>query len=207
MSKSAIRLKVHPQTPQKRHIAKATQVLKEGGIAIIPTDAVYVLAGDMMQKTVHEKLLKIKNLEKGKATFSIICSGFSQASHYIAPLNKETFRLLKKYLPGPFTFILPASRHVPRIFLNRRHTIGIRIPDHPVPTSLAEALGNPLISTSLYDEEGEYMTDPDKIFEHWKHTVDVILDAGPLGYEPTTVIDLSGQNITIVRQGKGIFNY
>lgn len=200
-----LRLRVHPETPQERHIQRAVSILKEGGIAIVPTDAVYVLAGDLTQRTVLERLVLLKGLEPGKAIFSILCASFSQMAEYVAPLDKERFRLLKRYLPGPYTFIMEASRQVPRLFLNRRHTIGIRIPDHPVPRRLAEALGNPLVSTSLYDEDGEYLRDPEEIERHWKRKVEVFLDSGPGSDRPTTVIDLTGETPTLLRQGRGKF--
>ncbi len=200
------RIVVYPESPQKRKIKQTVDILKEGGVAIFPTDSVYAMGVAFSRKDAIERLCELKRIEPAKATFSIICSNFSQVSEYVSPMDKSTFRLLKRHLPGPFTFILPASAKIPRTFLNRRHTIGIRIPDDPVPIAIVEELGEPLITTSLYDEEDEikgYMTDPVEIFERYGKIVEIVVDAGPRGTTPTTVVDLTGEEPVVVRQGAG----
>ncbi len=196
---------LHPETPQRHKVRQIAEVLRNGGVIIFPTDSVSAMGVAFSQRQATERLCELKGIEPAKATFSIICSDFSQVSEYVAPMDKATFRLLKRNLPGPFTFILPASSKVPRAFLNRRHTIGIRIPDDPIPRAIVEELGEPLISTSLYDEDPTlgYMTDPMAIFEKYGKIVDIVVDGGPRGNVATTVVDLTGDEPQIVREGAG----
>lgn len=198
-------LKIFPQNPDPRKMEAVQQCLREGGVIIYPTDTVYSLGCDMMNHKAVERVAAIKGVKADKANFSIICSDLSHISDFTKPFSTEIYKLMKKCLPGPFTFILNASNKVPKIFQNRKKTIGIRVPDNPIIRQLVEDYGNPLISTSIYDDDEilEYTTDPELIHENHIHMVDIVIDGGFGGNVPSTVLDCTTNEVEIVRQGKG----
>jgi tRNA threonylcarbamoyl adenosine modification protein (Sua5/YciO/YrdC/YwlC family) len=199
-------IKIYPQNPERRKLDTILECLRDGGVIIYPTDTVYSLGCDMMQVKAVERVAAIKGVKADKANFSIICNDLSNIADYTKPFSTEAYKLMKKTLPGPFTFILNANNHVPRIFQNRKKTIGIRVPDNPITRLLVEEYGNPLISTSIYDNDEilEYTTDPELIHENYINMVDIVIDGGNGGNIPSTVIDFTGIQPEIIRQGKGV---
>jgi tRNA threonylcarbamoyl adenosine modification protein (Sua5/YciO/YrdC/YwlC family) len=199
-------IKIYPENPDPRKLETVLDCLRNGGVIIYPTDSVYSMGCDMMQHKAVERVAAIKGVKADKANFSIVCSDLSHISDYTRPFSTEIYKLMKKALPGPFTFILNANNNVPRIFQNRKKTIGIRVPDNPIIRLLVEEYGNPIISTSIYDEDEilEYTTDPELIHEKTFNMVDIVIDGGYGGNIPTTVVDCTGEEIEIIRQGKGI---
>lgn len=198
-------LKIYPENPDPRKIETVLQCLREGGIIIYPTDSVYSMGCDMMQPKAVERVAAIKGMKADKANFSIVCNDLSNISDYTKPFSTEIYKLMKKTLPGPFTFILDANNKVPRIFQNRKKTIGIRVPDNPIIRLLVEEYGNPIISTSIYDDDEilEYTTDPELIYENHINMVDIVIDGGFGGNIPSTVLDCTSGEVEVVRQGKG----
>lgn len=200
-------LKFHGNTVNEKHIEQIVKTLKDGGIIIIPTDTVYALAGDIHSHKAMEKICRFKNIKPEKANFSFLCHDLRNISEFTKPFNTEIFRLMKNSLPGPFTFILNANNNVPTIFKSNKKTIGIRVPDNPISQKIIEALGNPLMVTSVHDTADEffdYVTDPDVIDERFGEQVDLVIDGGVSEFEPSTVIDCTGNEPLLVRQGKGI---
>jgi len=199
-------IKIYPENPDPRKLETVLDCLRNGGVIIYPTDSVYSMGCDMMQHKAVERVAAIKGVKTDKANFSIVCSDLSHISDYTRPFSTEIYKLMKKALPGPFTFILNANNNVPRIFQNRKKTIGIRVPDNPIVRQLIQEFGNPIISTSIYDEDEilEYTTDPELIHEKTFNMVDLVIDGGYGGNIPTTVVDCTGDEIEIIRQGKGI---
>jgi tRNA threonylcarbamoyl adenosine modification protein (Sua5/YciO/YrdC/YwlC family) len=200
-------LKIYPENPDKRKIETVLECLRNGGVIIYPTDTVYSMGCDMMQQKAVERVAAIKGMKADKANFSIVCSDLSHISDYTKPFSTEIYKLMKKSLPGPFTFILDANNKIPRIFQNRKKTIGIRVPDNPIIRMLVEEYGNPIISTSIYDDDEilEYTTDPELIHENNINIVDIVIDGGYGGNIPSTVVDCTGNEIEVIRHGKGIF--
>lgn len=198
-------LKVHPENPGQRQIDHVIRTLEEGGIIIYPTDSVYALGCDITNNRALEKLARLKGKNPRNPDFSFIFNDLSQIADYTRPLSKETFKLLRRNLPGPFTFILEASNKVPKMFKNRKKTIGVRIPDCNVTRAIAENLGRPLLTTSIHDEDEivEYTTDPELIFEKFHKLADLVIDGGPGNNHPTTVVDCTGVEPVILRQGLG----
>jgi len=196
--------KIYEKNPNPKEINKVVSVLKEGGLAIIATDSVYAFACDMYSTKALQRMAKIKNMKLEKAKWSFLCEDLSDLSKYTHQISNSNFKLLKHYLPGPFTFILPASKNLPSIF-KKKKTIGLRIPESNICKALINALGNPIISSSLKDEDEiiEYTTDPELIYEKWHKKVDIIINAGYGSNIPSTVIDLTGDEPVVVRQGKG----
>lgn len=199
-------LKIHPETPSEKQILKVVEVLKNGGVVIYPTDSVYGIGCDMNNKKAVERVAQFKGLKVEKANFSIICYDLSDLAEYTLPIDTSLFKLMKKNLPGPFTFILPASKSVPRILDSSRKTIGIRIPNNNIVREIVKYLGNPIITTSVHDDDEiiEYTTDPELIWEKYKDQADIIIDGGYGNNEASTVIDCIGSEIEITRQGIGI---
>lgn len=187
-------------------IRTSVEILSAAGLIIYPTDTVYALGCASLNKSALEKLAMIKNAKKTKPPVSLVCSSISQAAAYTGQMDQATFRLLKSYLPGPFTFILPVTQKLPKAF-GKRHSIGIRIPNHRGICALIQALGQPLASASLHhaDEIRDYTTDPDEIEQEWGTIVDLFIDGGFGGNQPSTIVDLTGSSPQIVRQGVGIF--
>jgi tRNA threonylcarbamoyl adenosine modification protein (Sua5/YciO/YrdC/YwlC family) len=201
-------LKIHPINPEGRKIARAIQVLRDGGIIVYPTDTIYGIGCDLMNRKAVEHLCKILDIKPQKLDLSFICHDLSHISHYVKNLDTPSFKLLKKNLPGAFTFLLEASSKVPKILDVNKKTVGIRIPDHTIPTLLVEQLGNPLITSSIKndDEIREYTTEPEEIYEDFKNKVDLVIDGGVSGNVPSTVVDLTQGEPVIIRQGLGEFS-
>lgn len=199
-------LRIHPVNPEGRKIAAVAEVLKKGGIVVYPTDSVYGIGCDLLNKKGVERLCRLLNIKPQKLDLSFICSDISQISVYARRIETPVFKILKKSLPGPFTFILEASSEVPRILSANKKTVGVRIPDHAVPQMIVHALGNPLISASIKNEDAirEYTTDPGEMFEDLKHQVDIVIDSGAGGNIPSTVVDCTSGIPELIRQGLGI---
>ena len=196
-------LQIHPENPQPRLIKQVVECLKDGGVIIYPTDTIYGLGSDIMQHKAIEKICQIKNIDPQKAQLSFICSDLSHLSDYTKSIDTPLYRMLKNYLPGPFTFILPASKQVPKILQSKKSTIGLRIPDNVICHQILAALGNPILSTSLPGEMVEDYTDPEIIHEKFEHLVDFVIDGGIGGMTPSTIVDCTTDEWTIVRQGLG----
>ena len=196
-------LKIHPENPQPRLIKQVVECLKDGGVIIYPTDTIYGLGCDIKQQKAIEKICSIKNIDPQKAQLSFICRDLSQLSDYTKSIDKPLNRMLKNYLPGPYTFILPASKQVPKILQSKKSTIGLRIPDNVICQHILEALGNPILSTSLPGEMVEDNTDPEIIYEQFEHLVDFVIDGGIGGMVPSTIIDCTTADWSITRQGLG----
>jgi tRNA threonylcarbamoyl adenosine modification protein (Sua5/YciO/YrdC/YwlC family) len=202
---SAIFLKIHPQNPEERKIKQAVEVLKAGGIIVYPTDTIYGIGCDLMNRKSIERLCQIMNIKPQKLDLSFICHDLSHISEYVKRIDTPVFKLLKKALPGPFTFILESNSKVPKILDVNKKTVGIRIPDHPIPRMIVEQLGNPLITSSIKDDDKikEYTTDPEQIFEDFKNKVDMVIDGGAGGNIPSTIIDCTTDELQIIRKGLG----
>ena len=196
-------LKLHPQNPQPRLIKQLVECLKDGGIIIYPTDTIYGLGCDISQQKAIERICLIKNISPQKAQLSFICSDLSNLSDYTKSIDTPLYRMLKNYLPGPYTFILPASKLVPKILQSKKSTIGLRIPDNIICHAILDELGNPILSTSLPGEMVEDNTDPEIIYEKFEHLVDFVIDGGIGGIVPSTIIDCTTDDWNIVRQGQG----
>ncbi|WP_375605210.1 L-threonylcarbamoyladenylate synthase [Flavobacterium davisii] len=197
-------LKIYPQNPSEKEIMKVVKVLKEGGLIIYPTDTVYGLGCDITNTKALERIAKIKGVKLEKANFSFICSDLSHISDYIKQIDTSTFKILKRALPGPYTFILPGNNSLPKEF-KKKTTVGIRVPDNTIAIEIVKQLGNPIVSTSIHDEDEiiEYTTDPELIFEKWQNIVDLVIDGGYGDNHASTVIDLSGSEPEVIREGKG----
>ncbi|TXD48313.1 L-threonylcarbamoyladenylate synthase [Polaribacter sp. IC073] len=196
-------IKIYNENPNPKEIAKVVKVLRAGGLVIYPTDTVYGLGCDITKTKALEKIARIKGINLEKANFSFICNDLSHLSDYVKQIDSATFKVLKKALPGPYTFILPGSNNLPKVF-KKKKTVGIRIPDNNIIRALVAELGNPIMSTSIRDDDDvlEYTTDPELIFEKWQSLVDVVIDGGYGGNEPSTVIDFTDEP-TVIRAGKG----
>jgi len=197
-------IKIYEENPNEREIDKVVEVLRKGGLIIYPTDTVYGIGCDITNTKALEKIAKIKGVKLNKANFSFICYDLSNLSDYVKQIDTPTYKVLRKSLPGPYTFILPGNNNLPKEFKNKT-TVGIRIPDNNIIRELVKKLGNPIVSSSIYDEDDviEYTTDPELIFEKWENSVDIVIDGGYGGNIPSTIVDLSGDEITILREGKG----
>ena len=201
-------LEVHPDNPNPRAIAQAVEFMRKGGVIIYPTDTVYAFGCDINSKNSVEKICRLRNIKPEKANFSFICNDLSQLSEYAKQVSTPTFRLMKNCLPGPYTFILKASGQVPRIFKNKKKTIGIRVPKNNIAQALVKALGNPIMSASLKDEDElkEYSTDPLSIHDRYESRVDLVLDGGFGNNHPSTVLDCTENDPILIRQGLGVVN-
>ena len=201
-------LKIHPDNPEKRKIDSVVGALKNGGIVIYPTDTIYGIGCDLMNRKSIERLCRIMDIRPQKLDLSFICNDLSHISEYVKRIDTPVFKLLKKSLPGPFTFILESSNKVPRILDVNKKTVGIRIPAHNIPRMIVAQLGNPLITSSIKDDDliREYTTDPEKIYDDFKHVVDVVIDGGAGGNIPSTVVDCTEDEIKIIRQGLGVID-
>ncbi|WP_370408530.1 L-threonylcarbamoyladenylate synthase [Tenacibaculum dicentrarchi] len=197
-------IKLYNDNPNPKEIVKIVKVLQNGGLIIYPTDTVYGLGCDITNTKALEKIAKIKGVKLEKSNFSFICNNLSHLSDYVKQIDSATFKILKRALPGPYTFILPGSNSLPKVF-KKRKTIGIRIPDNIIAQTIVEALGNPIVSTSIHDEDEviEYTTDPELIFEKWQNIVDVVIDGGYGDNYASTVIDLTTDYPEVIREGKG----
>ncbi len=197
-------IKIYEDKPSEAAIKKVVEVLRDGGLVIYPTDTVYGLGCDITNSRALEKIAKIKGIKLEKANFSFVCSDLSNLSDYVRQIDTATFKILKKALPGPYTFILPGNNDLPKEF-RKKKTVGIRVPANNIALQIVKMLGNPIVSTSIHDEDEvlEYSTDPELIFEKWQYKVDLIIDGGYGDNTPSTIIDLSGYEPIVVREGKG----
>ncbi len=198
-------LKIHPDNPPLNRILQVVDVLKKGGIIIYPTDTIYGMGCDLHNARAVERLCALKGIKPEKANLSFICSDLTHISDYAKGISTQIYKVMKKALPGPFTFILEASSKVPKLAGAKKKSVGIRVPDHKIPLCLVKELGNPIISTSIHDEDEviEYSTDPELIYEKYKGLVDLVIDAGYGHNIPSTVIDCQNDDFEVIRQGAG----
>ena len=201
-------VKLFNENPNLREILKIVDVLRKGGLIIYPTDTVYGLGCDITNAKAVEKVARIKNVKVEKNNFSFICSDLSHISDFTKPISNSVFKLMKKNLPGPFTFILEANNNVPKYFKNKK-TVGIRVPDNNIIREIVRELGNPILSTSIHDEDEilEYTTDPELIYEKYQDIAEIVIDGGYGELIPSTIVDCTGEEIVIVREGKGLLEY
>lgn len=197
-------IKIYPENPNEKEIARVVKILKEGGLIIYPTDTVYGLGCDITNTKALEKIAKIKGIKLEKANFSFVCYDLSNISDYVKQIDTSTFKILKRTLPGPYTFILPGNNNLPKEF-KKKTTVGIRVPNNAIALEIVKMLGNPIVSTSIHDDDDviEYTTDPELIFEKWQNLVDVVIDGGYGDNVGSTIIDLSGHEPEVIREGKG----
>ena len=197
-------IKIYENKPSEASIKKVVDVLKSGGLVIYPTDTVYGLGCDITNTKSLERIAKIKGVKLEKANFSFVCSDLSNLSDYVKQIDTPTFKILKRALPGPYTFILPGNNDLPSAF-RKKKTVGIRVPDNTIALDIVRMLGNPIVSTSIHDDDEvlEYSTDPELIFEKWQHLVDLVIDGGYGDNIGSTIIDLSGHEPVVIREGKG----
>ncbi len=201
-------LKVYPENPAPKHIRQIIQILDKGGVIIFPTDSVYAMGCSLYQHKSVDTIAKIKGVKKENNNFSIIINNLSMLSEYTRPFDNRIFRLIRKNLPGPFTFIFNANSKVPKLFQSKKKTIGIRMPNNPIVDAIIEELGHPLLTTSIHDDDDvvEYTTDPELIYERYKEKVDLVIDGGYGDNEASTVVDVTTGTTEILRQGKGILS-
>jgi tRNA threonylcarbamoyl adenosine modification protein (Sua5/YciO/YrdC/YwlC family) len=206
---SAEFLKIHPQNPEMRKINRVVDTLRNGGIIVYPTDTIYGIGCDLMNRKAVEKLCKILGIKPNKLDLSFICNDLSHIAEFVKRIDTPVFKTLKRLLPGPYTFILESNSRVPKILDVNKKTVGIRIPDHIIPRTIVAELGNPLITSSIKDDDliKEYTTDPEEIFEDFKNLVDIVIDGGNGGNVPSTVVDCTGNELVVVRQGLGISDF
>ncbi|MEM8762892.1 MAG: L-threonylcarbamoyladenylate synthase [Bacteroidota bacterium] len=197
-------IKLFEENPNPRQVERVVDVLRKGGLVIYPTDTVYGLGCDISNTKALERIARIKGIKLAKASWSFVCADLSNLSDYVRQIDSATFKILKRALPGPYTFILPGNNNLPKDF-KKRKTVGIRVPHNSIAKAVVEALGNPIVSTSIHDEDDvlEYTTDPELIFEKWQNLVDVVIDGGYGGNVASTIIDLSEGYPEVVREGKG----
>jgi len=205
---SAELIKLFPENPDQRKIDHIVDVLKKGGVIIYPTDTIYGIGCDLFNRQAIDRLCRIKGIKPKNLNLSFICEDMSHISEYVKGLDTPTFKILKRALPGPYTFILESSSKVPKVLGVNKKTVGIRIPDHNIPKEIVRTLGHPIITSSIKDDDEviEYTTDPEQILEEFKHVVDIVIDAGYGGNIPSTVVDCTGGDIVVVRDGLGDFD-
>jgi tRNA threonylcarbamoyl adenosine modification protein (Sua5/YciO/YrdC/YwlC family) len=198
-------IKIYPENPNPKFIEQAVEVLRNGGIIIYPTDTIYGLGCDITNQKAIERICRLRGIKPEKAHFSFICSDLSHISDYIKPIDTNVFRVLKKALPGPYTFILNANNNVPKLLSSKKKTVGIRVPDNNIAREIVRLLGNPILSTSIRDDDDvlEYSTDPELIQEKYNDTVDLVIDGGYGGNIASTVIDCTSGEFEVIREGKG----
>ncbi|MDD3875283.1 MAG: L-threonylcarbamoyladenylate synthase [Bacteroidales bacterium] len=201
-------LKMYPENPNPRHVQMVVDCLNDGGIIIYPTDTVYGMGCNIFKTKSVERIAQIKNVKLDKANFSFICSDLKHISDYTKPFGNSIYKLMKKTLPGPFTYILNANNNVPKLFQSKKKTVGIRIPDNNIILEIVRQLGNPILTTSIYDDDDiiEYTTDPELIYEKYQDIVDIVIDGGYGDNDPSTVVDCTGNEFVVLRQGKGILD-
>ncbi len=198
-------IRLYEQNPDPKRVRQVVEVLRNGGVIIYPTDTVYGMGCDITNQRAIEKICKIKGINPKKHNFSFVCADLSNIAQYTRVITKPVFKMMKKGLPGPFTFILEASSMVPKILHSNKKTVGIRVPDHSVPRAIVEELGQPILSTSIHDEDEviEYSTDPELIFEKYQHLVDLVIDGGYGQNVASTILDCTGDEVVVVREGLG----
>ena len=197
---------IHPENPQERLIRQVVEVLKNGGVIIYPTDTIYGLGCDIFQHKAVERICRIKNVQPQKANLSFVCYDLGDLSRYAKQLDTPVYRTLKQYLPGPYTFILEASKEVPKILKTKKDTVGIRIPDNKIARCIVKELGNPILSATLPGEDVEEYTDPEFIHDKFVKLVDIVIDGGIGGIVPSTIIDFTSGEAEVVREGAGIWS-
>jgi tRNA threonylcarbamoyl adenosine modification protein (Sua5/YciO/YrdC/YwlC family) len=197
-------IKIYDENPNPKQIARVVNALRKGGLVIYPTDTVYGLGCDITNTRALQRIARIKGIKLEKANWSFVCANLSNLSDYVRQIDTATFKILKRALPGPYTFVLPGSNSLPKDF-KKKKTVGIRIPDNNIAQALVMELGNPIVSTSIHDEDEllEYTTDPELIYEKWRDLVDVVIDGGYGDNVASTVIDLSKDEVEVLREGKG----
>ncbi|HOZ84424.1 MAG TPA: L-threonylcarbamoyladenylate synthase [Niabella sp.] len=199
-------LKIHPKDPQERLIKTVAEVLSSGGIIIYPTDTIYGLGCDIFQNKAIAQVCRIKEIDPKKAQLSFVCADLSNLSDYAKQIPNTTFRVLKEHLPGPYTFILPASKQVPKILQSKKDTIGLRVPDNKIVMAIIKSLGHPILSASLPGEFVEDYTDPELIYEKYKNLVSLVIDGGIGGTVPSTIVDCTTPEMNVIRHGAGEWN-
>ena len=197
-------IRIYEENPNPKEIEKTVKILREGGLVIYPSDTVYALGCDITNKSALERIAIIKGVKLEKANFSFVCEDLSNLSDYVKQIDTSTFKILKRALPGPYTFILPGNNNLPSVFKKKKE-VGIRVPDNNITRAIVRALGNPIVSTSIKDEDEviEYTTDPELIYEKWDNLVDLVIDGGYGDNVPSTVIDITGDEPILIREGKG----
>lgn len=201
-------LKLYPENPNPRYIKMILECLENDGVIIFPTDTIYGIGCSVNSNKALERIARIKGIKKEKANFSFIFHDLSMLSDFTRPINNDVFKMMKRNLPGPFTFIVEANNNVPKLFKNNKKTIGIRIPDQPIITNIVRELGCPILTTSIVDEDeiSGFMTDPEEINEAYKDKVDIIIDGGFGNKEESTIVDCTDNEIIVVREGKGVLD-
>ena len=202
-------VKLYDENPDSRRINQIVTILRDGGVFVYPTDTVYSIGCDILNQKAVEKVARIKGIKVEKTQFSFICHDLSHLSDYTRPIPNPIFKLMKRNLPGPFTFILEANNNVPRYFKGKKKTVGIRVPDNAIIREIVKELGNPVFSTSVHDKDEvlAYTTDPELIHEQFGNEVDIVIDGGFGGVEVSTIVDCTGNEAEIIRQGKGELIY
>ncbi len=197
-------IKIYEENPNPKEIKRVVKILRDGGVIIFPSDTVYALGCDITNNRAMERVAQLRGIKLEKANFSFICENLSNLSDYVKQIDTATFKILKRNLPGPYTFILPGNNNLPTVFKKKKE-VGIRVPDNAIARAIVGELGNPIISTSIRDEDEviEYTTDPELIYEKWNKLVDLVIDGGYGGNVASTVVDLTGSEPFIVREGKG----
>lgn len=197
-------IKIYEENPNPKEIKRVVKILRDGGVIIYPSDTVYALGCDIKNTRAMERVAQLRGVKLEKANFSFVCENLSNLSDYVKQIDTPTFKLLKRNLPGPYTFILPGNNNLPTVFKKKKE-VGIRVPDNSITLAIVQELGNPIISTSIKDEDEviEYTTDPELILEKWDNLVDLVIDGGYGGNIPSTVIDLTGAEPVVIREGKG----
>ena len=198
-------LTIHPDNPNPRHIKTVIECLLDGGVIIYPTDTIYGLGCDIFQHKAIERIARIKNIDASKAQLSFVCYDLSDLSKYTKSISTPLYRLLKNYLPGPYTFILPASKEVPKILHSKKSTIGLRVPDNNIARTIVHELSHPLLSASLPGEMVEEYTDPELMYENFQKLVDIVIDGGIGGMIPSTVVDCTKEEYEVIREGAGVW--
>lgn len=198
-------IELFPHNIDMRKMKQIVECLQDGGLIIYPTDTVYGLGCDIFNKNAVEKICKIKEVKLQKMNFSFICSDLSNISDYTLNVSTPTYKLMKRCLPGPYTFILRANNAIPKLFKNNKKTVGIRVPDNEIPRTIVRELGHPILTTSVHHEDDiiDYITEPNAIFERYEHLVDIVIDGGVGGYHPSTVIDCTEDEPVVIREGAG----
>ncbi len=201
-------IKLYPDSTDRKKVEHIVEVLRAGGVVIYPTDTIYGIGCDLFNRKAIDKVCRIKGIKPKNLNLSFICYDLSHISEYVKRIDTPTFKVLKKALPGPFTFILESNSNVPKILNTNKKTVGIRLPDHNVPRMIVDILGNPIVTTSIKDDDAiiEYTTDPEVIYEEFKHQVDIVIDCGYGGNIPSTVIDCTQDEFVVIREGLGDIN-
>ena len=199
-------IKIHPETPSQRQVLKVVEALSNDGVIIFPTDTIYAMGCNIYSPKAIDRIARLKGINSKNANFSFLCYDLSQLSDFTKPIGNEVYKLMRRTLPGPFTYILNANSNVPKIFGNKKKTVGIRIPENNIISEIIKELGNPIMSTSIHDDDEvvEYSTDPELIHEKYDGQVDLVIDGGYGDNHPSTIIDCTGEEILILREGKGV---